>query len=142
NGYVGTVVAASFASIGHTVVGLEADPAKLGALRSGRAPFHEPVLGELLECGLGRGNLAFTDDPEQAMGSSRFVFLCVGSPPRPDGSVDLRPLASAGLAVARWLRPDHVLAINSTLPVGPNPRLRSPARHAAALAIPHAPCMR
>ena len=59
NGYVGTVVAASFASIGHTVVGLEADPAKLGALRSGRAPFHEPGLRGLLECGLGRGSLAF-----------------------------------------------------------------------------------
>src|SRR5207247_11072001 len=87
NGYVGTVVAASFASIGHTVVGLEADPAKLGALRSGRAPFHEPGLRGLLECGLGRGSLAFSDDPEPPGGSSRFVFLCVGSPPRDRNSV-------------------------------------------------------
>src|SRR6266511_6122055 len=86
NGYVGTVVAASLAFIGHEVIGLETDAAKLTALRSGRAPFHEPGLDELLVCALERGSLSFTDDPEQAVGGAKIVFLCVGSPPQPDGS--------------------------------------------------------
>jgi UDPglucose 6-dehydrogenase len=80
NGYVGTVVAASLSLVGHSVVGLESDAAKLAALRSGRAPFHEPGLDELLETGLERGSLAFTDDPEKAVARADIVFLCVGSP--------------------------------------------------------------
>src|SRR6266498_4210683 len=67
NGYVGTVVAASFAVLGHTVMGLESDQVKLVALRSGRAPFHEPGLNDLLGSALEGGGLVFTDDPERAL---------------------------------------------------------------------------
>lgn len=125
NGYVGTVVAASLSSIGHSVVGLETDATKLAALRSGRASFHEPSLDEMLERGLQRGSLTFTDDIEQAVLSAKIVFLCVGSPSQADGSVDLRPLVSAVLAIARWLGSDHVLVIKTTVPVGTNTRLRA-----------------
>jgi nucleotide sugar dehydrogenase len=133
NGYVGTVVAASLSCVGHTVVGLETDAAKLATLRSGQAPFHEPHLDELLKRGLDRGSLAFTDAPEQAVASADVVFLCVGSPSYPDGSVDLRPLESAGRVVARWLGPRHVLVIKTTVPVGTNERLGALVRRATGL---------
>jgi nucleotide sugar dehydrogenase len=139
NGYVGTVVAASLSLIGHSVVGLESDAAKLAALRSGRAPFHEPGLDELLEPGLERGNLAFTDDPEKAVARADIVFLCVGSPSHRDGSVDLRPLESACRTIARWLGPEHVLVIKTTVPVGTTARLGALVRRAADLHPGRAP---
>jgi nucleotide sugar dehydrogenase len=139
NGYVGTVVAASLSCVGHAVVGLETDDAKLATLRSGRAPFRERHLDDLLKRGLERGSLAFTDAPEQAVASADVVFLCVGSPSYPDGSVDLRPLESAGRAVAPWLRPDCVLVIKTTVPVGTNAWLNALVRRATGLDPGQAP---
>ncbi len=74
--------------------------------------------------GLERGHLAFTDDPEEALSNSHILFLCVGSPSLPDGSVDLQPLESAARAGAPWLRADHVLVIKTTVPVRTNAWLR------------------
>jgi len=139
NGYVGTVVAASLSCIGHSVVGLEIDAAKLAALRSGQAPFHEPHLDDLLKRGLERGSLAFTDAPEQAVASADVVFLCVGSPSNPDGSVDLRPLESAVWAIGRWLSSRQVVVIKTTVPVGTNARLRALMRRASSLDQGQAP---
>jgi UDPglucose 6-dehydrogenase len=141
NGYVGTVVAASLSDVGHTVVGLEIDATKLAALRSGNLPFHEPGLDELLERGLERGSLSFTDDPERAVAPADFVFLCVGSPPYPDGSVDLRPLECAGRAIAPWLGPHHVVVIKTTVPVGTNARLGALMSRATGLVPGQAPSM-
>lgn len=123
NGYVGTVVAACLARLGRRVVGLETDAGKLRALRSGRAPSHEPDLDELLSSALQQGTLAFTDEPSVALSGADVVFLCVGSPRREDGSVDLEALEAAGTAVRRWGRPGQVLVIKSTVPVGTSRRL-------------------
>jgi UDPglucose 6-dehydrogenase len=124
-GYVGTVVAACLASLGRTVVGLETDDAKLRTLRSGRVPFHEPGLHWLVSDALRGGTLSFTDDPRLAAADAGVVFLCVGSPPRDDGSADLRPLEAAGRSISRWARPGQVFVIKITAPVGTNRWLAS-----------------
>jgi UDPglucose 6-dehydrogenase len=118
NGYVGTVVAACLSFLGGTVVGLETDHDKLGALRSGSAPFHEPDLDDLLARGLRHRALAFTDDERAALSEAEVVIFCVGSPSREDGSADLHALETAARGAGRWGGPGQVLVIKTTVPVG------------------------
>jgi len=118
SGYVGTVVAASLASLGRRVMGVETDPAKLAVLRSGTAPFYEAGLDELIGAGLAAGVLAFTDDPAAAMAVSDVVFLCVGTPSDPSGRPDMQYVESAARAIAAASDGHHVLVTKSTVPIG------------------------
>lgn len=78
-GYVGLVTAACLAEWDHLVVGVDADPKRLGALREGRMPFHEPRMPELLADGVGRGRLTFTDDLRAAAADADVVIVAVGT---------------------------------------------------------------
>jgi nucleotide sugar dehydrogenase len=118
SGYVGSVAAACFAHIGHHVVGVERDPAKLALLARGRAPLREPGLDALLGGALGAGSLSFTADIAAAMGSCDFVFLCVGTPPGPDGRPEMGAMEEAAREVGAGLRADHVVVTKSTVPIG------------------------
>ena len=118
SGYVGTVVAACFASIGHRVTGLETDPAKLDRLRAGYAPFFEPGLDDLVTAGIDSGRLAFTDDPATAVAGTDLVFLCVGTPSRRDGRPDLTAVEAATRAVGGALEGSCVFVTKSTVPIG------------------------
>jgi UDPglucose 6-dehydrogenase len=100
SGYVGTTVAACFAWLDHQVVAVEVDHHHLRSLRSGRAPFHEPGVDDLLEAGLRNTRLRFTDSILDAMAAADVVFLCVGAPTAPDGRPDMRALDGAGRAIA------------------------------------------
>ncbi|WP_262320432.1 UDP-glucose dehydrogenase family protein [Acidiferrimicrobium sp. IK] len=117
-GYVGTVVAGCLAHIGHQVIGVESDAAKLVPLRAGRAPFHEPGLDALLAEGIGAGTLSFTDDFAAAMDGSDVVFVCVGTPSGPDGLPDMTAMVGVARSVAANLRHHHVLVNKSTVPIG------------------------
>ena len=117
-GYVGTVVAACLASVGHRVIGLEVDSGKLEALRDGRAPFFEPGLDVLLTAGLSEGRLSFTGSMEEAMARSEVVFLCVGTPPAADGGADMTAVAEAARGIGACLDRHHVLVTKSTVPIG------------------------
>jgi len=117
SGYVGTTVAVCFAHIGHQVVGVEVDHHKLRSLRSGRAPFHEPEVDDLLASGLEEGRLRFTDSTLDAVSCSDVVFLCVGAPMGPDGRPDMRALDAAARAIGGVIG-DQVVVNKSTIPVG------------------------
>ena len=80
SGYVGTVVAAGLAHIGHDVIGVESDVYKLGQLQVGIAPFHESGLNDLLAEGLTSGRLSFRADIGGAMAETEIVYICVGTP--------------------------------------------------------------
>ena len=118
SGYVGAVTAACLAFLGHSVRGLDIDSTRAGQLNDGQAPFHEPGLPEMLQAALSTGRLRFTDQPAEALSEADFVFLCVGTPPRPDGSPDLRQLEIAIQSLAPHLRADAVIVNKSTVPVG------------------------
>jgi UDPglucose 6-dehydrogenase len=128
-GYVGLVTGASLASVGHTVVGIDTDEARLDAIRSGRAPFHEPGLDELLAGGLSSGAFSVTTDLDAAA-SADVVLLAVQTPPRPDGSVELGHLEQATRDLAAALAPApprrRVVAIRSTVPPGTNDHVVTP----------------
>ena len=117
-GYVGAVVAASLASIGHEVVGVEIDPERLESLQAGIVPFHEPGLSELIVAQIERGALRFTDSYESAMSTAHVAFLCVGTPSMPDGSPDKTYLESAALSITKTITNPIVIATKSTVPVG------------------------
>ncbi len=68
-GYLGAVHAAAMASLGHEVVGIDVDEAKIAALSGGRAPFFEPGLDEMLAAELAAGRLTFSTDPASAAGA-------------------------------------------------------------------------
>ena len=78
-GYVGLVTSACLAEWGHQVVGVDADPRRLGSLREGRVPFHEPRLPELVADGIERGTLRFTDDLKGASAAADMVIVAVGT---------------------------------------------------------------
>lgn len=117
-GYVGAVTSTCMAFLGHSVVGLDTDSVRAGQLNNGQAPFHEPGLPDLLKSTLATGRLRFTDNPDEALADAEYVFLCVGTPPGPDGSPDLAQLESAIQSLAPHLRPDAVIVNKSTVPVG------------------------
>jgi len=118
SGYVGTVVAACFASIGRDVVVLEIDRAKLSSLQHARAPFYEQGVDERICRELGTGRLRFTDDACDAVQSSEVIFFCVGTPSGADGHAEVDALAAAAQAVAGVIDGPKVLVTKSTVPIG------------------------
>ena len=117
-GYLGAVHAATLASMGHTVVGIDVDPGKVAQLARGAAPFHEPGLDELLEHGRATGRLHFSTDPADA-GDAQVHFLCVGTPQdKTSDAADLSFLVSAAAALLPHLAAGAVVVGKSTVPVG------------------------
>lgn len=117
-GYVGAVTSTCMAFLGHSVCGLDSDPVRAGQLDHGQVPFFEPGLQEMLQSTLASGRLRFTDQPADALSDADFVFLCVGTPPGPDGAPDLAQLESAIQSLAPHLQPGAVIVNKSTVPVG------------------------
>ena len=117
-GYVGAVVAASLASVGHEVIGVEIDRSRLESLRAGIVPFHEPGLAELITAQQERGALQFTDSYESAMKGTEVVFLCVGTPSMPDGNPDTTHVESAVRSISEWITNPVVIVTKSTVPIG------------------------
>ena len=118
SGYVGTVMAACLADLGHDVIGVEIDSAKLASLSSGTVPFYEVGLEERLRSGLASGRLSFTNDYQIAMDGSEIVFLCVDTPPGSNGHPDMTSVASAARSIGAALHTPHIIVTKSTVPVG------------------------
>lgn len=115
-GYVGLVSAAVFAEIGHQVVGLDIDKSKIDQLKKGQVPIYEPGLETLLQKHLNSSRLIFTIDYAQAVESAELIFICVGTPPKPDGSYDPKYVYAAAKSIARNLKKYAVIVIKSTVP--------------------------
>ncbi|WP_163164189.1 UDP-glucose/GDP-mannose dehydrogenase family protein [Arthrobacter sp. Alg241-R88] len=123
-GYLGAVHAATLASMGHTVVGVDVDPGKVEQLARGAAPFHEPGLDELLQDGLATGRLSFATTAAAAKGA-QVHFLCVGTPQhKTSDAADLTYLVSAAEALLPHLAAGAVVVGKSTVPVGTVDMLR------------------
>lgn len=118
SGYVGTVVAACLADLGHQVLGVEVDTDKLESLNKGIPPFFEKGLEERLASAVGAGRLHFTDDYDAAMAASEIVFLCVDTPPTDSGRPDMRSVESAAKSIGAAMREPLVIVTKSTVPVG------------------------
>ncbi len=130
-GYLGAVHAACMADLGHDVVGVDTDAAKVEALRAGQAPFYEPGLPELLERAGATGRLRFTTDIAEAADAD-VHFVCVGTPQRRgENAADLTYVDAAVTALAPLLANRALVVGKSTVPVGTARRLTG-MLHAAA----------
>src|SRR5260221_6399911 len=122
-GYVGLVTGTCLAAIGHTVRGVEKDAKKLKTLMDGHCPIFEPGLQELMQEHYASGQLQFTENVKAAVRDAEVVFLCVGTPPKPDGTVDMSYLEAAGKEVCdalAELKNEYMVTIvvKSTVPAG------------------------
>ncbi|HZD18536.1 MAG TPA: nucleotide sugar dehydrogenase, partial [Actinomycetota bacterium] len=123
-GHVGLVTAATFAEIGHDVVGVDTDEEKVARLRRGVCPFFEPGLQEIVDRGVAAGRLRFHTDAGAAVARAEAIFICVGTPTRPDGSADLLAVERAMHGIAPHLSAPVVVVEKSTVPAGTAGRLR------------------
>jgi len=122
-GYLGAVHAACMATLGHEVVGIDVDEAKIAALAAGRAPFFEPGLPEVLQQGMAGGKLSFATDIAAAAGAD-VHFIGVGTPQAPgELRADLQYVDAAVAGLLPLLRPGDVVVGKSTVPVGTAERL-------------------
>jgi len=88
-GYVGTASAACLADMGHDIVGVELNPVKLQMINEGKSPIIEKGLNEILGKNVHRGKLKATSDWLNAVQSTEMAMVCVGTPSRTNGSIDL-----------------------------------------------------
>lgn len=116
SGYVGLVAGTCFAELGHQVIVVDNDSAKVAALKRGETPIHEKFLPELLE--RHRGNrIAFTEDLSEAVRQSAAIFIAVGTPPTDDGEADLSYVESVARNIAGCIDSYKVVVEKSTVPV-------------------------
>lgn len=117
-GFVGVVSAAVYASLGHQVTGLDIDQTKVDSLSSGKVPFYEPGLEELLTQQIKNKNLTFTTSYKDAVTDSDLIIIAVGTPSAPDGQADLKYVYAAAESAAPFIKKDAIIAIKSTVPPG------------------------
>ena len=119
-GYLGAVHAASMAELGHQVLGIDVDEAKVASLQRGVAPFHEPGFDDLLVKNAPR--LHFTTDMSAAADAT-VHFIAVGTPQSADGSADMTYVNAAIEGLIPYLSPGDLVVGKSTVPVGTAQRL-------------------
>lgn len=123
-GYVGLVTGTCLAEVGHKVVCVDIDQAKVEGLNRGVVPIYEPGLTELVRSNQAAGRLAFTTDADAAIAHGEIVFIAVGTPPDEDGSADLKYVLQVARTIGQ-LMPGHRIVVNkSTVPVGTADRVR------------------
>ena len=117
-GYVGAVTAACLARLGHRVTGVDRDEHKVKSIESGRAPFYEPGLPELIQEGVANGRLSATTSLEQALAQADIALICVGTPSERNGNLGLEQLrrVCGQIATARGAETRRlIVAVRSTV---------------------------
>ncbi len=134
-GYIGSVTGAAFASEGHDVIGVDANPDKVAMVNAGRSPVIEPGLDDLLGKAVADGKLRATTDPAEAVRASELSLICVGTPSQRNGSLNLeyleRVTQQIGEAMA-CLDHYHVVVVRSTVLPGTTHGMVIPALEKAS----------
>ena len=122
-GYLGATHAAAMSSLGFEVVGIDVDPAKIDLLRSGKVPFFEPDLEEMLQVEVQSGRLTFSTNFNDAADAD-VHFICVGTPQKKDSlAADLTYVDASVTSLAPHAKPGSLIVGKSTVPVGTASRL-------------------
>ncbi|GHJ43678.1 UDP-glucose 6-dehydrogenase UdgA [Catellatospora sp. TT07R-123] len=131
SGHLGATHAAGMADIGHEVIGVDIDQAKIETLNAGRGWFHEPELDVLLARNIGTGRLRFTTDFAAAADFGDVHFLAVGTPSGPDGTYDLAQITGAIELLAPHLNRPCLIVGKSTVTPGTASMVETLARKLA-----------
>jgi UDPglucose 6-dehydrogenase len=116
-GYVGLVTGACFAEIGHDVTCTDKDAERIAVLLSGELPIYEPGLDDLISRNVAAERLKFTADLGEAVRFGETIFICVGTPPLPNGEADLSALDSVARVIAQESRSAKLIVEKSTVPL-------------------------
>ena len=120
-GYVGSVSAACFASMGHKVIGVDVSHAKVDMMDSGRTPIIEARMSEMVAEAHRAGLLHATSDATAAVLNSEVSFVCVGTPSLKNGKLDLSHIESVAREIGgaiRQKKSPHVFVLRSTVLAG------------------------
>ena len=134
-GYVGSVSAAALAADGHDVIGVDVNAGKVDQINKGTSPIVEPGLAELLNETVSAGRLRATTDTAEAIRDSEVSLLCVGTPSRKNGSLDLTYLTRVCEQIGAELRDKsqyHVVVVRSTVLPGTTHEVVIPALERAS----------
>jgi UDPglucose 6-dehydrogenase len=115
-GYVGLTTGVAIASLGNKVICVDKEEEKINKLNKGIIPIYEPDLEDLL-CKF-KANIEFTTDLEYAVKKSEVIFICVGTPSREDGSIDMSYFKEAVRDIAQLINGYKIIVNKSTVPVG------------------------
>ena len=117
-GYVGCVTAACFAKLGHTVIGVDRDEHKVQDVNTGRAPFYEPGLEEIVKEAVASKLLSATPSTKDALRNADVALICVGTPSERNGNLGLDQLRRVIEEIAEHLAgraKPLIIAIRSTV---------------------------
>jgi len=117
SGYVGLVTGACFASLGHSVTCVDNDADKVHSLKAGHIPFYEPGLHEMVADNVAAKRLSFTTEISRVVNRCEILFICVHTPPQPDGGADLTYIKKVAKLVATHLKKYCLIVDKSTVPV-------------------------
>src|SRR5215213_8856334 len=129
-GYVGCVSAACFAQAGHDVIGVDVNPTKVDIINSGKSPIVEPQMNELIHDVVKSGKLRATTNSLEAVKGSDLSLVCVGTPSKPNGSLDVGHVARVCEEIGAALATKdthHTVVIRSTMLPGSIESVAQPA---------------
>jgi UDPglucose 6-dehydrogenase len=116
-GYVGLVTGTCFAEVGHQVICVDNDPAKVKLLQDGGLPIYEPGLEELVKKNVAAKRLSFSTSTAEGVEKSDVIFIAVPTPPQADGSVDLSFIEKVAREIAGAMTSYKIVVDKSTVPV-------------------------
>jgi UDPglucose 6-dehydrogenase len=123
-GYVGLVTGTCLAEVGHDIICVDIDAAKVEGLNNGIIPIYEPGLEPMVKANHAAGRLRFTTDAAEAIAHGEVVFIAVGTPPDEDGSADLQYVLAVARTIGQHIQRPTVVVDKSTVPVGTADRVR------------------
>jgi UDPglucose 6-dehydrogenase len=115
-GYVGLVTGACLAEAGHDVICTDIDAGRIAQLKAGQVPIYEQHLDKILVSAGKSGKISYTADAAEAIRFGDAIFICVGTPPRPDGSADLSAIDHVAQQIAAEARSPKLVVEKSTVP--------------------------
>ncbi len=125
SGYVGLVSAIGLADFGNMVECVDIDSNKIEELNKGKVPFYEPGLQDYLMKNIKAERIHFSTNINEAIKNGEIVFICVGTPSKDSGEVDLSQVDDVVNAIANNLNSYKVIVTKSTVPVGTNRWIKS-----------------
>lgn len=117
-GYVGLVTGSCFAEMGHEVLCVDVDAAKVADLERGIVPIFEPGLGALVRDNQAVGRLRFTTDAGQGIAHGEVIFIAVGTPSGEDGAADTGQILNVAETIGGAMTEPRIVVGKSTVPVG------------------------
>ncbi len=120
-GHVGLITGVTLAEIGHQIVCYDVDENCIAQMKTGKSPYYEPGLDDLLKKNLTNDQLFFTSNPKQALENAEIIYIAVGTPTDENGNVNLSYIKEAAKTIGENVSKQEIIVVTkSTVPVGTN----------------------